>query len=273
MNKIETYSDYLIALRDQTAVLKSVQNEAKKALEDLRKNDPVRYNEYKARHEAPKPSKPSKSSVKYDKDKYIHEHPEINIEEIREKARARLSKDRWGWGLALYIPVWISQEEVLKSLDELAIPDLITGRGNLVQRETLLRKCMKIVLAERRINEERLRKTVQSSFSSYYGRKIITLKESFYFEPVRRMLLEDTTIDELLYVFNNGLEIDVDRLVELINSKKVRLTEEEIRRIQKKKSKPSKNALKRAKRRAEKEAALKKALEESSATAEILNQR
>jgi hypothetical protein len=40
MNKIESYSDYLIALRDQTAVLKVVQSEAIKALEEFRKNDP-----------------------------------------------------------------------------------------------------------------------------------------------------------------------------------------------------------------------------------------
>ena len=268
---IETYEEFLAALQAKKSDDRVERNEAKNALGNLRIKYPERFEKYTKWFEGVEepqpitPAKPRKPRAKAGgKEQYIREHPDLSLDDLREKARARLSKGRWGLGLAFDIPVWISQEEVLKSLDELTIPDLITASGNLAQRETLLRRCLKIVLAEGRINEEKLRKTVQSSFASYYGRKIISLNESYYFEPVRRMLLEDTKIDELLYVANNGWDIDADRLVNLINSKKLRLTEEEFRRIQKKKAKRSKNAEKRAKRRAEKEAALKKTMEEKS---------
>lgn len=273
MNKIESYSDYLIALRDQTAVLKAVQSEAIKALEEFSKNDPVRYNEFKAKHEeVQKPKPKSARAAAYDKEKYIQEHPELSVDELRNKAKERLERDRYGLYLTVYIPHWITVEQVLESINSFEIADLITANGKPVPRQTLIQRCIKRAVADRRINETRLREIITSQFVSHYKNNNITLRSPNLFEPIKMMINNEATVEELVNV-TDITSLDCEKMVRLIISKNIReLTNEELERLKQKKKK-SKNALKRAKRRAEKEAALKKAMEESSATAEILNQR
>ena len=58
MRVIETYSDYLVALRNQTSDLRFIKTEATKALENLRRNNPKKYAEFKARYEEAKKPKP-----------------------------------------------------------------------------------------------------------------------------------------------------------------------------------------------------------------------
>lgn len=270
---IETYEEFLAALQAKKSDDRVERNEAKNALGILRIKYPKQFEKNTKWHEGIEemppiiPAKPRKPLAKAgDKEQYIREHPELSLKDLRDKARAKLMKGPYGLGLRAGLPSWISDSEVLSSFEMLTISDLITASGNLIQREPLQRKCIKLVVADRRFDEEKLRKTVQSMFSCYYNCGIVGLKDPSYFAPVRRMLYEDTTIDELLYVTNNGncSNVDIGRLIDLINSRNIRFTEEDIRRIQKKKAKRSKNAEKRAKRRAEKEAALKKTLEEEN---------
>ena len=45
----------------------------------------------------------------------------------------------------------------MKSVDQLTVSDLITGSGKPVPRQTLLRKCIKIAIEEKRIDEGMVR--------------------------------------------------------------------------------------------------------------------
>ncbi len=158
MRVIKSYSDYLIAVRDQTSDLRYVRTEAINALENLCRSNPEKFAEYKAKQEESKKPKPRFAQGKaYDKAKYIQEHPEIQVDELRENAKERLKRGSYGFALGFELPTWLTEENLLESVDKLTISDLITGNGNPVSRQTLLRKCIKIAVAERRINEAIIR--------------------------------------------------------------------------------------------------------------------
>lgn len=263
MQSIESYSDYLIALRNQTSNLRFVRTEAIQALQNLRNSNPEKFAEYKARHEeAQKPKQKSVRAAAYDKEKYIQEHPELSVDELRNKAKERLERDRYGLYLSVYIPNWITVEQVLESIDSFEIADLITANGKPVPRQTLIQRCIKRAVADRRINEKRLREIITNQFISHYKNNNIALRSPNLFEPIKTMINNEATVEELVNV-TDITSLNCEKMVRLINSKNIReMTDEELERLKQNKKK-SKNALKRAKRRAEKEAALKKALEEN----------
>lgn len=275
MKSINDYSEYLAALKDLSSKDPSVRNEANRALRVLQNEDPERFTLYRVLHgeiKPPKEPEPPKAPKKViDKEQFIHELSANDIQELRKKARAKLLRGPYGLNWRFDTPSWISDEDMLKSFDELPLSDLITKFGNLVQRNKIIQLCINFAVAKKRIDEEKLRKSIQSLFSSYYNRKIIGLSEPYLFEPVRRMLYEDTTVEELVNVVNGCWDVDIDKLVELVNSKQIKVTDEELERHRKKlekQAKQSKNARKRAKRRAEKKAALKKALEDNKEASE-----
>lgn len=240
MKSINDYSEYLAALKDLSSKDPSVRNEANRALRVLQNEDPERFTLYRVLHgeikppKEPEPLKPLKAPKKViDKEQFIRELSANDIKELREKARARLLRGPYGLNWRFDTPSWISDEDMLKSFDELPLSDLITKFGNLVQRNKIIQLCINFAVAKKRIGEEKLRKSIQSLFSSYYNRKIIGLPESYLFEPVRRMLYEDTTVEELLNVVKGCWDVDIDKLVELVNSKQIKVTDEELERHRK----------------------------------------
>lgn len=266
MKSINDYSEYLSTLGDTKSKDPVIRDEAKKALEALQRENPGRYTLYRVLNkeiDPPETMMPKKEKKVYEKGQFIREHPEIKVEEVRKRARARLLRGPYGLPWRFDTPSWISDEDMLISLDRLTLPDLMTISGKIVPRPTLVRRCVKLAVAERRIDEEKLRRYVIGMFVSYYNKKIIGLKSPYLFEPVKKMLQEEATLDELADI-SLGWGVDVEKLVRLINKKEIKVTEEDIRRTQKKAERRSKNALKKAKRRAEKEAALKKTLEEEN---------
>jgi len=260
MQVINSYSDYLIAVRNQTSDLRFVRTEAIQALQNMRN-----------RHEeAQKPKQKSARAAAYDKKKYIQEHPELSVDELRNKAKERLERDRYGLYLSVYIPNWITVEQVLESIDSFEIADLITANGKPVPRQTLIQRCIKRAVADRRINEKRLREIITNQFISHYKNNNIALRSPNLFEPIKTMINNEATAEELVNV-TDITSLNCEKMVRLINSKNIReMTDEELERLKQNKKK-SKNALKRAKRRAEKEAALKKALEEKQTESERLD--
>lgn len=154
MHAIKSYSDYLIALRNQTSDLRFVKTEAIQALQNLHNSNPKKYAEYKARYEESQKLKSRYAKGRaYDRESYMQEHPEIDVEELRKQAKERLKKGSFGFALCFDLPTWLTEENLLKSVDQLTISDLITGSGKPVPRQTLLRKCIKIAIAEKRIDE------------------------------------------------------------------------------------------------------------------------
>lgn len=187
MQSINTYSDYLIALRNQISDLRYVRTEAINALENLRRSNPEKFAEYKARQEEAKKPKPRSAQGRaYDKAKYIQEHPEIDVEELRRKARTSLIRRPYGLGLGTFLPNWITEDEVMNSVEQLTISDLITSSGKFITRETLIKRCIKCAVGYRRIDENKLRQIISSQFTSYYNNKTITLRNPRLFIPIKR---------------------------------------------------------------------------------------
>lgn len=82
------------------------------------------------------------------------------------------------------------------------------------------------------------------------------MREPYLFESVNRFLRKEATVEELADVAD-GWGVNIDKLVRLINRKQIEVIDEDVENYQRKlkEEKRSKNAIKRAKRRAEKEAA------------------
>lgn len=259
MHAIKSYSDYLIALRNQTSDLRFVKTEAIQALQNLHNSNPKKYAEYKARQEEAKKPKPRSAQGRaYDKAKYIQEHPEIDVEELRRKARTSLIRRPYGLRLDVYLPNWITEEEVMNSVEQLTISDLITSSGKFITRDTLIKRCIKCAVGDRRLDENKLRQIISSQFTSYYNNKTITLRNPRLFIPIKRFLKNEATVDELANV-TDGTSLDFDKFFRLINSKDIKeLSDDEMKRLNNKQTEyKSKNARKREIRRAEKEAMFK----------------
>ena len=112
-----------------------------------------------------------------------------------------------------------------------------------------------------------LREFVISQFSYYYNKEFIALKYPYLFEPVKRMLREEATIEELAFVADSW-SVDIDKLVRLINSREIEASDEEIERYKRKKEKEARHqARKKAKKeklKAKKEAAKQQALKDKT---------
>ena len=232
MQSIKTYSDYLIALRNQTSDLRYVKAEATKALEILRRNNPKKYVEYKARYEESQKPKPRSANGRaYDKESYIKEHPEIDVEELRKNARERMQKDKYGFGLRADVPVWMTEEDLLSSVDQLSVADLITGTGKPVTRQAIIKKCIKIAVADRRIDEAKLRSYVCSVFCSYYNKKFITLPAHVSYAMVKVMIYQESTVEELARI-SDGETFNLAELTMFIYGKAKQMSDLERERVE-----------------------------------------
>ena len=249
MKVIESYSDYLIAVRDQSSDLRFVKTEAIQALDNLRRSNPEKYAEYKARQEEAKKPKPSSTQGRaYDKAKYIQEHHEIDVEELRRKARTRMLKDKYGYGLNLDKPTWITEDDLLKSVNQLSISDLITSSGKPVTRQAIIKKCIKIAVDDRRIDETKLRSYVCGLFCSYYNKKFITLPAQVSYEMVKAMINQGAPVEELAEISDEAT-FNLAKLTSFIYRKAKQMTDSERERIER-------IAEKKAERKARKKAKL-----------------
>ena len=257
MKSINDYSEYLAAIKDKASKDPSVRNEANLALEFLQKEDPSRYNLYQTLNgeiEQPKTESPKEKRRVYDKDTYIKEHPEINVTELHKQARERLKKKPNNLGTLLEIPLWLSQEDLLSSVEQLSISDLITASGKPVPRQTLLRKCFKIAVSERRIDVTKLRNYICNLFCSYYNSKIITLRTASLYEPVKKMIMEEATVEELVKISNDS-GLYIGELAALIHKKESEFSEEQLKMMQSKEAAiAEKKARRKARKKAKKEA-------------------
>ena len=253
MRTIKDFDDFVAAIKDITSEDSIIQNEAKSALVSFRSKYPVRFEVYEAHYETIKPAEQNNKGRKtaYDKEKYIKEHPEINVNQLRKAASERLKKGPHNLGMHFEIPSWITQEDVLSSLNQLTISDLITASGKPVPRQTLLRKCIKLTIAQGRINEIKLRDDVLYYFGYYYRKEIITLQSPYLYEPVQRMLKEEATIEELANV-SEQWSVNVDKLVQLINSREIKVSDEDIENYKRKTDKQARKKAKKEKLKAKK---------------------
>lgn len=232
MRVIESYSDYLIAVRDQTSDLRYVRTEAINALQNLRNSKPEKFAEYKARQEEAKKPKPKSAQGRaYEKERYIQEHPNINIKELREDARERMQKDKYGFGLNLDRPVWITEEDLLKSVDQLSVSDLITSSGKPITRQSIIKKCIKIAVADRRIDEKKLRDCIHNYFCSYCNGKIINLKSPQLYNPLRTIIMEGATVEELIKI-TDGTNCNIGELMFFIDRKVKQMPDFELKRLE-----------------------------------------
>ena len=232
MRVIKSYSDYLIALRNQTSDLRYVRTEAINALENLRRSNPEKYAEYKARQDEDKKPKPKSAQEKtFDKERYIKENPEIDVEELRKNARARMQKDKYGFGLRADVPVWMTEEDLLSSVDQLSIADLITGSGKPVTRQAIIKKCIKIAVADRRIDEAKLRSYVCGVFCGYYNKKVITLPASLSYEMVKVIINQEATIEELVKI-SDGATFNLAELTMFIYRRAKQMPDSERERVE-----------------------------------------
>ena len=257
MRSINDYSEYLAALKDKSSKDPAIRAEAMKALDYLQREAPDRYTLYRILNkeiEAPKEEAPKGERRVYDKEKYIREHPEINVNELRYKAKERLKKGSYGFALCFDLPTWLTEENLLKSVDQLTISDLITGNGKPVPRQTLLRRCIKIAVAERRIDETKLRNYICGVFCSYYNSKIVTLKTPSLYEPVKKMIMEKATVEELVKI-SDGPSFNFGELGLLIYKTEKTFSEEQLKEMESKEiTRAEKEARHKAKRQAKKEA-------------------
>ena len=225
----------------------------------LKQTDSEQYAIYKTRYENGGMLKTDKNkrqrNYTLEKEQYIQEHPELDIEELRKEAKIRMYRSRFRMGLFFSLPPWITEENAILSLERLTISDLITSSGKLPPRDTIIRRCIRKAVAEGRVDEDKLRNSVLSQFENYYRKELILLRSPNLYVPVQRLIKYEASIEELAVVMENWC-IDVKKFVRLINKKDLKeLTDEEMRALEQERKKKKK---KRKKKRFEARLKIKK---------------
>ena len=113
---------------------------------------------------------------------------------------------------------------MLRSLDELTIPDLITGSGNLAQRAILYRKCIRRAAASGRVDETKLRQTILSKCRNIWN--IIKIHPSYSFEVLEYYILKVATAEELA---NAGVNYPTNIVDMMFNNRIYKLNIEELK--------------------------------------------
>ena len=252
MRTIENYDDFVAAMKDKSSDDRVVRNEAKNALGNFRIRDPKRFEDFKARYEGITPPEPiilPKSQAVKKPAKPAPKHPELSEQEIREKARQALIKGSYEYGLHNDLPNGITVEDILISFDKLQLSDLITKSGNIVQRKTLLRKCIKLAASEGRVDENKLRTRIIGWCKNYYSKAdSYKYKPSYSFAAMNYIIMHKTNAEEIADIYDDG-KIDLGRLVALAVKKGIdKLPAEEIQRFEAEEA--TKKAAKEAKREA-----------------------
>lgn len=214
---IETYEDFLFALQAKAFDDPVSRDEAKDALDNFRRKNPKLFEKYSKMCEGveepqpivqAKPRKPQKKTG--DTGKHNNEHPEINVKRLRNIARKRLMKGKFGFDL----PSWITEEELLSSIDQMTITDLTTETGDPVQRAILYRKCIILAATNGRIDEGKLRQVIINRCRIIWNN--ITNHPDYSFETLKCFILEVATAEELA-----DAGIDYNKLVDIMYDKRI----------------------------------------------------
>lgn len=253
MRTIENYDDFVAAMKDKSSDDRVVRNEAKNALGNFHIKCPEKYDKFKARFEGIKdpeivipsiprvlpqyestPQRKKPRKTKADKEQYIKDHPKLDVQKLRNEAREKLSKESLVFGVRLSLqfdlPKWITVEEVLRSVDQLEIPDLITASGKLAPRDTLKRKCIKIAAADGRIDETKLRQIILSQCANIWKKS--SYKPDYPFASVKWFVLKAASAEELA-IANTTIGTDIRKIVDIIFDKRIsKLSIPEIKEIE-----------------------------------------
>lgn len=229
---IETYEDYLAALQAKAFDDPVDGNEAQSILDNFRLNNPDLYDKFSKmcdgieeprpiiESEEPSSMVPVKKQKRVgDKEQIIDEHFETNVKKLRNKARKRLMKGKYG----LELPTWINEKELLASIEQLTISDLITSTGEPVQRSTLYQKCIKLAAASGRIDEAMLRQTIVKRCRIIWNN--ITGHPCYSFETLQWFIMEFATAEELADAgvdYSKLIDIMFDKRIEKLNVKDLR---------------------------------------------------
>lgn len=251
---INTYTEYCEALEAKQSEDPAVRSDAKKALAILKQKAPTLYLEYDDRYNGKGENKPKKAktysrpSTLAERQNYLKEHSNIDVTEIRAKLRTSLLKGHYGLGLLFSVPLWMRRDDVIATFDQLDPAELITSNGRPVSRDTVLRRCIRKTIELGLYDEEKLRQEVVSMFCSYYNNNTITLREPVLVGPVKRMLNNEATVEELMKVYRPDCSFSIGNLVELINSKELQVTTEDKNMWEKRQRKKAKKEAKRQKK-------------------------
>lgn len=214
---IETYEDFLFALQAKAFDDPVYRDEAKDALDNFRRKSPELFEKYSKMCEGVEesqpivPSKPRKSQKKFgEKGQHNREHPEISVKRLRNIARKRLMKGKFGFDL----PSWITEEELLSSIDQMTITDLTTETGDPVQRAILYRKCIILAATSGRIDEGKLRQVIINRCRIIWNN--ITDHPDYSFETLKCFILKVATAEELA-----DAGIDYNKLVDIMYDKRI----------------------------------------------------
>lgn len=216
---IESYNDYLAALKAKSSEDPVTRNEGKNALGNLRIRDPKRFEEYKARYEDKQLSK----NVSLSTPKRINKTTWTTDNELRELAKERIRKSKYKFiPFYLDLPFGVKSDDVLAAVEELPIKELLTKGGELTRRDVILKRCIKRLLEQGKIDGTALRKESINLFNRYYSTGAITVNKPLKRADVVCYLSNDISIEELLEFYPSNSAVPLPwKVADYLNSKKM----------------------------------------------------
>lgn len=269
MKLINSYFDYLIALIEKGSDDLDIQKETKNALRILRQY-PERYKVYVEN------KRKGKSLLELgisEKDIRLLVRMQLTTRQIKQDGFL----EETVWDLDEMLPDMFDSKDILTAMEELPLEDLLTNKGALKNMNAIFERCLLEVIRQGKVDEVELRNDVAKRFHNVHSLGLIVINQPVEYVDVICFINNDAPIEDLTNVLasETGIHL-VNRLVYLINSHNITILphdhplkilareNEELKAKNEamKQGKPSKNALKRAKLRAEKEAAKQQALKD-----------
>lgn len=210
---IETYEDFLAVLQVIAFDDPVDKKKAKNVLDYFRQRNPDLFEVFSKKCEGieeTKPVVPAKPRKQAGDRQNNIDQPETSVKKLRNKAYKRLMKGNLGFDL----PSWITEKDLLYSIDQLTISDLTTATGEPIQRTILYRKCIQLAATSGRIDEGKLRQTILNRCRIIWNN--ITPPDYSY-EALKLFILEFATAEELA-----DAGIEYTKLVDLMFDKRIK---------------------------------------------------
>ena len=193
---INTYNDFLAALIETESRSTQKRSDAKNGLRYLKWSDPESYEEYVARHER-------------------GEGLQVKEADIRQQAKEKIETIKGSYKkLEFDVPPGVNINDVLDAVDVLPSEDLVTSNGVLQRRDIIMRRCIKHVAEEGKVDEAKLRNSTVKKLDSFFRHSWATdAPEKKY---AKTLICKDIPVVELLNTYNKG-ELDLGKIFSLVN--------------------------------------------------------
>ncbi len=139
----------------------------------------------------------------------------VDEAEIRQQAKKKIEKTKYPWKkLESDVPPGVEVKDVLTSVDVIPLEELITANGSLQRRDVIIRRCIKHLAEEGKVDEAKLRNVTSNKLYNILRRQWVA--DDIEKKNAMTVIRETIPVVELVYTYD-GEELNLGKIFNLVN--------------------------------------------------------